>query len=81
MAEIEREPHADAMTLPDLESVSARWARVSDAIWATVRTRIAEAQAAEAQAPGIDLTTVSNFDESDRRADLSRYPKALRRIS
>jgi hypothetical protein len=48
MAEVEREAHA---TPPDLAAVSARWARVSDAIRATVHARIAEAQAAQAQAP------------------------------
>lgn len=48
MAEVEREAHADRTTPPDLAAVSARWARVSDAIRAMVRARIAEAQAAQA---------------------------------
>ena len=51
MAEVEREAHADSTTPPDLAAVSARWARVSDAIRATVHARIAEAQAAQAQPP------------------------------
>ena len=45
MAELEREAHADRTTPPDLAAVSARWAQVSDAIRATVRARITEAQA------------------------------------
>lgn len=45
MAEVEREAQADGTTPPDLAAVSARWARVSDAIRATVRARIAAAQA------------------------------------
>jgi hypothetical protein len=36
---------------PDLAAVSARWARMSDAILATVRARITAAQVAEALAP------------------------------
>jgi hypothetical protein len=48
MAELDREPHVDRATPPDLAAVSARWARVSDAIRATVRARIAEAQATQA---------------------------------
>jgi len=36
MAEVEREAHADCTTPPDLVVVSARWARVSDAIRAMV---------------------------------------------
>ena len=51
MAELEREAHEDSTTPPDLATVSARWARVSDAIRAAVRTQIADAQAAQAQAP------------------------------
>jgi hypothetical protein len=51
LAEVEGEAYADRTTPPDLAAVSARWARVSDAIRATVRARIAEAQAAQAQAP------------------------------
>ena len=52
MAEVEHEAHADRTTTPpDLAAVSARWARVSDAIRATVRARIVDAQAAQAQAP------------------------------
>jgi len=35
----------------DLAAVSARWAQVSDVIRATVRTRIADAQAAHVQLP------------------------------
>jgi hypothetical protein len=48
MAEVEREANADSATAPNLAAVSAQWARVSDAIRATVRVRIAEAQAAQA---------------------------------
>jgi hypothetical protein len=44
MAEVDRAAHADSATPPDLAAVSARWARVSDAIRATVRARIADAQ-------------------------------------
>ncbi len=51
MAQIEREAHADRTTPPDLAAVSAQWARVSDAIRAMVRARIADAQAAQALAP------------------------------
>jgi hypothetical protein len=51
MAQIEREAHADRTTPPDLAAVSAQWARVSDAIRAMVRARIADAQAAQARAP------------------------------
>jgi hypothetical protein len=51
MAEVDREAHVDRATPPDLAAVSARWARVSDAIRATVRARIADAQAAQSQAP------------------------------
>lgn len=51
MAEVDREGHVDRATPPDLAAVSARWARVSDAIRATVRARIAHAQAARSQAP------------------------------
>ena len=51
MAEVDREAHVDRATPPDLAAVSARWARVSDAIRATVRARIADAQAAQAKAP------------------------------
>ena len=51
MAEVDREAHVDRATRPDLAAVSARWARVSDAIRATVRARIAHAQAAQSQAP------------------------------
>jgi hypothetical protein len=50
MAEVDREGHVDRATPPDLAAVSARWARVSDAIRATVRARIAHAQAARSQA-------------------------------
>jgi hypothetical protein len=49
MAEVEREAHADHTTPPDLAAVSARWARVSDAIRATVRARIADTQVAQAR--------------------------------
>ena len=48
VAEVEREAHADRTTTPDHTAVSARWARVSDAIRATLRTRIADAHAAQA---------------------------------
>ena len=51
MAEVEREAHAGSTTPPDLAAMSARWARVSDAIYATVRARIADAQAESSQAP------------------------------
>ena len=50
-AEVEREAHAGSTTPPDLAAVSARWARVSDAIRATVRARIADAQAEQSQVP------------------------------
>lgn len=40
MAEVDREGHVVCATPPDLAAVSARWARVSDAIRATVRARI-----------------------------------------
>jgi hypothetical protein len=50
MAEIGREAHADGATPPDLAAVSAQWAQVSNAIRATVRARIADAQAAEKRA-------------------------------
>lgn len=46
LAEVEREAHADSATAPDLAALSVRWGRVSDAIRATVRARIAEARAA-----------------------------------
>jgi hypothetical protein len=45
MVEFKREVHADRATPPDLAAMSARWARASDAIRATVRARIAHAQA------------------------------------
>ena len=48
LAEVEREAQAGRTTPPDLAAVSARWAQVSDAIRATVRARIADAQAAQA---------------------------------
>jgi hypothetical protein len=51
MAQIEREAHVDRTTPPDLAAVSAQWARVSDAIRAMVRARIADAQSAQARAP------------------------------
>jgi len=44
MAEVEREAHADHTTPPDFAAVSARWARVSDAIRMTLRARIAATQ-------------------------------------
>ena len=47
MAEVERDVRADHAAPPDLAAVSARWVRVSDAIRAAVRARIAEAQAAQ----------------------------------
>jgi hypothetical protein len=49
MAEVEREARADRVTSPDLAAVSAQWARVTDAIRATVRARIADAQATQVQ--------------------------------
>lgn len=51
MAEVEREAHADGSSPPDLAIVSARWAQVRDAVRATVRARIAAAQAGEALEP------------------------------
>jgi hypothetical protein len=51
MEEVERASHAGRTTPADLAAVSARWARVSDAIRAMVHARIAEAQAAQALAP------------------------------
>jgi hypothetical protein len=45
MAEVDREARANGASPPDLAAVSARWTRVSDAIRATVRARIADAQA------------------------------------
>ena len=45
MAEVEREAHAEGSVPPDLAAVSARWAQVSVAVRATVRARIADAQA------------------------------------
>jgi hypothetical protein len=51
MAEVERGGHADGSAPPDLAAVSALWAQVSDAIRTTVRSRIAEAQAVQAQTP------------------------------
>jgi hypothetical protein len=51
MAEVEREAHADGSAPPDLAAVSARWAQVRDTIRATVRARIASAQAADALVP------------------------------
>ena len=49
LAEIEREAHTDSSVPPNLAAVSARWAQVSDAIRATVRARITEAQAEQTQ--------------------------------
>jgi hypothetical protein len=46
MAEVEREARAETTTPSDLAAVSPRWARVSNAIRATVRARIADAQGA-----------------------------------
>jgi hypothetical protein len=51
MVEVEREAHASTTASPDLAAVSARWTRVSDAIRSAVRVRIADVQAAQAQAP------------------------------
>ena len=51
MTEVDREGHVDRATPPDLAAVSARWARVSDAIRIAVGARIAHAQAAQSQAP------------------------------
>lgn len=51
VVEVEREAHADGTAPPDLAAVSARWVEVSDAIRATLRARIAEAQAAQSLAP------------------------------
>jgi hypothetical protein len=49
MAEIEREAHADGSAPPDHAAVSAQWARVSEAVRATVRARIADMQAERAK--------------------------------
>jgi hypothetical protein len=49
MAELERETQASGATPADFVAVSARWARVSDAIRATLRARIAEATELEQQ--------------------------------
>lgn len=48
LVEVEREASADDTTLPNLAAVTARWARVSDAIRAMVRARIDDAQSAQA---------------------------------
>ena len=45
MAELEREAQADSTMPADLAAVSARWARVSDAVRAAVRAQIADTQA------------------------------------
>jgi hypothetical protein len=45
MATVDREAPADSATPTNLAAVSAQWARVSDAIRATVRARITDAQA------------------------------------
>jgi hypothetical protein len=47
LAEVERDAYADSTVQPELAGVSARWAEVSDAIRATVRSRIAGARAAQ----------------------------------
>jgi len=44
MAEVERDARAGSTVPPDLAAVSARWARVSDAIRTAVRAQIAEKQ-------------------------------------
>lgn len=46
MAEVEREAQAGHTTPQDLAAVSAGWARVNDAVRATVYARIAAAKAA-----------------------------------
>ena len=51
IAEVEREARADGTAPPDLAAVSARWAQVSDAVRATLRARIAEAQVTQSLAP------------------------------
>ena len=50
IAELDSEAHVDRATPPDLAAVSARWERVRDAIRATVRARITDAQAAQGPA-------------------------------
>lgn len=45
VAELEREAQAGASSAPDPAAFSARWARMSDAVRAAVRTRIADMQA------------------------------------
>jgi hypothetical protein len=49
IAEVDRAAHA-GVTPSDRSAVSAQWVRVSDAIRATVRSRIADARAAEERA-------------------------------
>lgn len=44
LAELERQARAGGSAPADLAAVSAQWARVTDAIRATVRARIADAQ-------------------------------------
>ena len=51
LAEVEHAAHKDRTAPPDLAAVSAQWAKVSDAIRATVRARILEGQAAQASKP------------------------------
>jgi len=49
IAEVARE--AEGTLPPDLAAVSAQWARVSDAIRAAVRARVADARAVQARVP------------------------------
>jgi hypothetical protein len=51
MAEVERAAHADGSEIPDVAAVSAHWAQVRDAIHATVRARIVDAQSAQVRVP------------------------------
>jgi hypothetical protein len=48
LAEVEHAAHEDRTAPADFAVVSAQWAKVSDAIRATVRARILEAQAGQA---------------------------------
>lgn len=47
LAEVEHAAHEDRTAPPDLAAVAAQRAKVSDAIRATVRARILEAQASK----------------------------------
>jgi hypothetical protein len=51
MAEVERAAHADGSEIPDFAAVSTHWAQLRDAIHATVRARIVDAQSAQVRVP------------------------------